>query len=299
MQNLRKQLPALNSLVTFEAVARHMNFTRAAEELFLSQSAVSQQIKNLEAYLESDLFIRANRSISLTAKGKELQHTVSQALYPLASGIQELKHSTSQDNAISIAADQSIASMWLMPRLPIFQRKFPEVSIRLLATDNEQECLGEDIQLAIIHGNGMWRGYHSKMLFEEEVFVVCSPAYRDENALTGDPAALTNAILLDLEDSHWDWINWRTWLSRLGVHLPAHHRQLQINNYPLLIEAARNGQGVALGWKHLVDSDLLQGHLVRIGENSIVTDHGYYLVWPDHVQPSESIATFHQWCQQA
>ncbi len=297
MRNLRQKLPPLNSLVSFEAVARQMSFTRAAEELFLSQAAVSQQIRNLEGYLGFDLFMRTNRRISLTAKGKDLQHTVSQALYPLASGIQELRHTVSRDNAISIAADQSIASMWLMPRLPVFQQRFPEISVRLLATDSERECLGEDIQLAIIHGSGAWRGYRSQKLFEEEVFAVCSPAYRDGNALTDDPGALTGAVLLDLEDTHWDWINWRTWLSRLGIHLPAHHRRLQVNNYPLLIDAARNGQGVALGWKYLVDDDLCQGRLVRIGENSVVTDRGYYLVWPDHGRLSGPIARFRDWCR--
>ena len=297
MRNLRQKLPPLNSLVSFEAVARQMSFTRAAEELCLSQAAVSQQVRNLEAYLGLDLFIRSNRRIRLTARGKDLQHTVSQALYPLASGVQELRHAVSRDNAISIAADQSIASMWLMPRLPDFQRKFPEISVRLLATDHEHECLGEDIQLAIIHGNGTWRGYRSEKLFGEEVFAVCSPDYRNGNALADDPGALTDATLLDLEDTHWDWMNWRTWLSRLGVHLPAHHRRLQVNSYPLLIDAARNGQGVALGWKYLVDDDLRQGRLVRLGDNSVTTDRGYYLVWPDHDRLDGPVAGFRDWCR--
>lgn len=297
MQVLKKQLPPLDPLIAFEAAARHLSFTRAARELNLSQAAVSQQIRNLEEKLGLALFIRSHRAVQLSAKGREYQHTVSQVFQQLASATAELKGPASQTR-ISVSADQSMASMWLMARLPGFQRRFPEISVRLLATDDETDCLGEDIQLAMIHGNGKWPGYRCSKLFGEEIFPVCSPGYLAGMSTEPDCNSLVNETLLDLDDIHWDWMNWRTWLSRNDVHLPARHRGLRINSYPLLIDAARNGQGVALGWRYLVDRDIEAGTLVRLLDEFVSTELGYYLVWPDHRELAHGVACFREWCLQ-
>ncbi len=295
MQILKKQLPPLEPLVAFEAAARHLSFTRAAVELNLSQAAVSQQIRNLEQKLGLALFVRSHRAVQLSAKGREYQHTVSQVFQQLASATQDLKAPAVQSR-ISVAADQSVASMWLMPRLTGFQGMHPELSVRLLASDHEADCLADDIQLAMIHGRGNWAGFGCEKLFGEEIFPVCSPGYLDGRTGPSDCSTLGDETLLDLDDNHWDWMNWRTWLGRNNVHLPAHHRSLQINSYPLLIDAARNGQGVALGWRYLVDADLRNGSLVRLLGNSVSTNLGYYLVWPDSRPLSTGTAAFREWC---
>ena len=295
MQTLKQQLPPLAPLVSFEAAARLRSFTAASRELNLSQAAVSQQIRNLEQSLGVPLFIRAHKSVQLSAKGRELQHTVSTVFRQLATATAELKELPTTTR-ITIAADQSVASMWLMPRLPRFQELHPEIAVRLIASDNEQDCLNDDIQLALIHGDGNWPGYGSMLFFEEEIFPVCSPAY-DPGGST--PESLVGETLLELDDTHWDWMNWRNWLSRNGVHLPARHRGLQVNNYPMLIDAARNGQGVALGWRHLVDRDIENGTLVKAVDVSVRTKLGYHLVWPESGGLSPGVFAFRDWARHA
>jgi DNA-binding transcriptional LysR family regulator len=137
MQTLKQQLPPLAPLISFEAAARLRSFTAAARELNLSQAAVSQQIRNLEDSLGISLFIRAHKSVELSAKGRELQHTVSTVFQQLAGATAELKESSLQSR-ITVAADQSVASMWLMPRLPQFQKQFADIGVRLIASDDHR-----------------------------------------------------------------------------------------------------------------------------------------------------------------
>jgi len=294
MYSLKKQLPPLDPLVAFEAAARHLSFTAAANEMHLSQAAVSQQIRNLEESLGVSLFIRSHRSVQLSTQGREFQHTVSTVLQQLASAATELSEPVVKTH-LNIATDQSIASMWLMPRLPDFQQQYPDTTLRFIASDDEQDCLAEDIDIAIIHGNGSWPGFKSEQLFEEEIFPVCSPGYLAGLKTCITPDSLVDEILLELDDSHWDWMNWRSWLSRNNLHLPAYHKGLQINNYPLIIKAAKNGQGIALGWRYLIDYDLEKGLLIKPMEMSVRSSLGYYLVWPDQREFSATANAFREW----
>ncbi len=294
MQTLKKQLPPLEPLIAFEAAARQLSFTAAATELNLSQAAVSQQIRNLERSLGVNLFIRSHRSVQLSAQGRVYQHTVSTVLHQLANATTELSTPPTKDQ-LNIATDQSIASMWLMPRLPGFQQQNPDTTLRFIASDDERDCLADEIQIAIIHGNGIWPGFKSERLFDEEIFPVCSPAYLQQLDSNLTPDSLVDQVLLELEDNHWDWINWRSWLSKNNVNLPAHHKGLHINSYPLIIEATKNGQGIALGWRYLIDDDLNKGLLVKALDLSVRSSLGYYLIWPDNRELSLSAQAFAQW----
>ncbi len=294
MQSLRNALPPLEPLVAFEAAARLGSFTAAAQELNITQAAVSQRIRTLEQALGTNLFERAHRAVHLTVQGREYQHTVSMALTHLANATREIK-SAPQGARLTVAADQSIASMWLMPRLPRFFEHHPRIPVRLIASDTEADCLAGDVDLSIVHGDGEWPGFGSVCLFGEEVLPVCSPAYLDRNGPIGDVADLTETVLLDLEDTNWNWINWRMWLTEQGVDLPAGQRHLRINSYPLIIEAARNGQGVALGWRHLVDDALLDGSLVCPLERSVHTRFGYHILWPEARPLSAEAGALRDW----
>lgn len=294
MQILKKQLPPLEPLVAFESAARHLSFTTAARELNLSQAAVSQQIRNLERALGIDLFTRSHRAIQLTPQGAIYRNAISAALKQVASATIEMR-SPPVDARLTVAVDQSIASMWLIPRLPDFQQSHPELSVRLIASDIEQDCLHEEVDIAIIHGNGSWANRESALLFPEEVFAVCSPAYLKDNPKASAVESLPEETLLSLENSHWDWMDWRSWLSSNGVHLPVQHRGLQINNYPLLIEAAKNGQGIALGWRFLIDEYIQNNSLIMLGDASVKTRYGYYLVWPADSEQLPHVALFREW----
>lgn len=299
MEKLNARLPPLEPLVAFESAARLHSFTRAANELNLSQAAVSQRIRNLETYLGIALFTRTHKAVQLSPAGIEFQHTVSATLRQLASATADLKAPTFRQR-LTVAVDQSVASMWLMPRLPAFQQKHPEIAIRLIASDDEKDCLATDIQVAIIHGDGEWPGFDSQPLFEEEVFAVCAPAFLNDCNASGttlleDTSQLVDLVLLELEDNRWDWMNWRVWLSACGTDLPTRHNGYRINSYPLVVEAAKNGQGVALGWRYLVDDYLANGSLVKPLNNSVRTRFGYHLVWPSQQSLAPAGVIFREW----
>jgi DNA-binding transcriptional LysR family regulator len=201
---------------------------------------------------------------------------VATALSHVSAATRELR-SAKGDPVLTLAADQSIAHMWLMPRLAAFRSVWPGLRINLVVSDEDAACLAPQVDIALIHGEGDWPGHEATLLFGEEVFPVCSPDYRGN---WPDIGALQHDVLLDLDDDHWNWMNWRQWLNAQGVGAAVAPRRLTINNYPLLIDAARRGLGVALGWRGLVDDDLAAGRLVTPLRASLKTHFGYHAVWP-------------------
>ena len=306
MRGRRKDLPPLEFLIAFEAAARLGSFTGAAEELNLTQAAVSRQIRLLERNLGRSLFTRAHRAVHLTPEGREFQHTVSLALSHIANAARGLRV-VDGDAKLTVAADQSVAALWLLPRLESFQREHGDISVRLISSDVEADCLAEDVDLAIVHGDGAWPGYEAELLLDEEVFPVCSPAYLERHGAIARPADLLDRVLIDLDDDHWNWINWRVWLTERTADLPQSEpgnepgnepgglRRLVINSYPLIVQAARDGLGVALGWKHLVDEPLAAGALVRPLDELVRTDFGYYLLMRQDREASPQATLFCNW----
>ena len=302
MRGRRKDLPPLEFLVAFEAAARLGSFTAAAEELNLTQAAISRQIRLLEQNLGRSLFTRAHRAVRLTGEGREFQHTVTLALSHIANAARGLR--AVDDRAeLTLAADQSVAALWLLPRLEDFQQTHGDLDIRLISSDLEADCLAEEVDLAIIHGDGSWPGFEAELLLDEEVFPVCSPAYLERHGAFDRPEALLERVLIDLDDDHWSWINWRVWLTEQNVGLPQDGtgagglRRLVINSYPLILQAARDGLGVALGWKHLVDEPLAAGALVRPLQHTVVTELGYYLLTRRDRAASPEAEAFRAWAR--
>jgi LysR family glycine cleavage system transcriptional activator len=294
---LKKRLPPLDPLIAFEAAARLLSFTRASEELHLTQAAISQQIRNLEENLQVKLFTRSHRAVQLTNQGREYQHTVTAILKQLASATTDIKNVEISQQLI-IGCDQTFATYWLSPKLQQLRQLLPHTSIRVVSSDDDDECLARDIQLSILHGDGKWPGFHSIRLFDEEVFPVCSPDYEHKAAQSNWVEWLLQAQLIDLEDNHWNWMNWRLWLGGKDIDEPLRHRNLQINSYPLVIEAACQGLGVALGWQHLVNDLLDQGRLLRPFEESIKTEFGYYLLYRDSLHQEATQVKFRDWLLQ-
>lgn len=292
MRNFKQKLPPLDPLVAFEAAARHLSFTQAAQELHLTQAAVSQQIRALEEFLGVQLFTREHRSVSLTQQGRDYQHTVAATLLQLASATQEIKV-VDRDNTLTVAADQSIATLWLMPKLNEFQALHPDIKLRLIASDIAEDCLNKNVSIAMIFGNGRWPGYEGVRVFAESVYPICSPEYIRQHGEIHNVQDLVHHHLIELEDQNWDWMNWRRWLTANGVDMPVERLCMSLNSYPLVVEAARNGQGIALGWKHLVQTE--DGKLVNPIKSSVETEDGYYLLWhKDRTLPPEGRA-FIQW----
>ena len=292
---MKNDLPPLLALTAFEAAGRLQSFTRAAEQLNVTQAAVSRQIRLLEEHLGKKLFIRAHRSVQLTTEGRSYLHTVATALAHVGAATRELK-ADSSGTALTIAVDQAMAHLWLAPRLPAFTGSLPGLSLNLVVSDDERACLDPAVDVALIHGEGGWAEHDSAMLFAEEVFAVCSPRYLEATGadrLTVEQ--LAGERLIDLDDDHWNWMNWRQWLNANGVGASTGPRPLRISSYPLVIDAARRGQGIALGWHGLVDDDLDAGQLVTPLKTSVRTRFGYHVLWPRDRPRSPAALAFLDW----
>jgi len=295
---LKQRLPPLEPLIAFEAAARLLSFTRAGEELHLSQAAISQQIRHLERSLQVKLFSRSHRAVQLTNEGREYQHTVAAILKQLAGATKDIQN-VEFNQQLVLGCDQSFATQWLSPRIAQLRGLLPAVSLRIIASDNYGESLGPEVQVAILHGDGQWPGFHSERLFAEEVFPVCSPEYPHQQAQQDWAGWLLQAQLIDLADSHWNWMNWRLWLGGNNIDEPLGNRNLQINSYPLVIDAACVGQGVALGWHCLVDDLIATGRLVRPLNQSLQTEFGYYFICRENLREDPLILQLQTWLLQS
>ena len=295
MRFLGKRLPPLGTLVAFEAAARHQSFTRAATELNLTQAAISRQIRLLEENLGIALFVRANRAVTLTTEGRDLQHTVSFSLTHIANAAEQVR-ATGGKRRLNIATDKSVNSLWLMPRLHEFRQANPDVIIRIISSDVDEDCLADNMDAIIIHGEGPWLGDDVIPLLDEVVFPVCSPRYLTCFGPIETVRDLPAHSLIALEDDHWNWMSWRVWLTEKGVNLPMEHQDMIMNDYPSVLEAARSGQGIALGWRHLVDVFLDDGTLVcPLGTENVSTGFGYHLLTPNSRPLGQEARSFVDW----
>lgn len=290
----RNGLPPLATLVAFEAAGRLGSFTRAAHELAVTQAAVSKQIRQLEEHLGRPLFLRRHRAVQLTAEGREYLHTVVTALDHVSHATRELRADEPAARLV-VAADDCVAAVWLLPRLDRLLATLPDVALHIVVSEDESRGLAEEVEMAILHGEGRWPLHDSELLFPEKVFPVCSPACLAALGPVAGPADLLRARLIDLEDDQWTWVNWRIWLTDQGVGLPATHRALTIGSYPLVLEAARRGLGVALAWRHLIEDDLASGSLVCPLAAEVGTRFGYHLAWPRSRPVSAHAATYRAW----
>ncbi len=278
MASKRKVLPPLDHFLAFEAAAQTGSFARASLELNISESAISRKVRLLEQHFNQPLFVRGHRSISLTEQGEILLGSVSKSMTTLRNASHDLMART-QGDAVRLAATNSVAALWLMPRLRRFNRSNTRVRIMLTASDNDEECLSEDMDLSILRGDGHWPGYDANMLFGETVFPVCSPRYLELNPDASDLNALPKLDLIEVSSTHTEWMNWTTWFRHQSSNEVTIDRAAMFNTYPLAIQAAQDGLGIALGWGHLVDHLLENGSLIKPQPNRFArTYSGYFLL---------------------
>jgi putative choline sulfate-utilization transcription factor len=297
--NWRANLP---SLAAFEAAARHLNFSKAARELGATQPAVSHQISSLEAELRCALFRRLHRGVCLTPEGEILFEAVKLSRAAI-------EHAESQIRAhagrrlVSIATDYGFAGDWLTPQLASLAAAVPDVEVRIIASQAATES-GADADFAIRMGNGNWPGCSSTLLFRETVFAVASPALLGRLPQIGTAGEVAGLPLLHLEsDASAPWLTWSGWLAGHGVRRKPRDGDFFFNTYSILQQAAIAGQGVALGWRPLIDNALTTGRLMPVISTPVCTDMGYYLV-EDTTRPrAASAQKFRGWllnaCAQA
>ncbi|MBI4987842.1 MAG: LysR family transcriptional regulator [Rhodocyclales bacterium] len=289
------RLPALDPLKGFDAAARHLSFTRAAEELFLTQSAISRQIQTLEEQLGVKLFRREARRLSLTPEGEVLRRAVSETLARLAEVCAGLKASQRRPR-VNVSAAVGIASLWLVPRLAAFQEMEPDVDVRLSADNRMVDLAREDIDLALryIHPDAAPPG--ACLLFEEVVFPVAAPKLAARLPAVLRPTDLARITLLAFDNGHKaPWFSWDPWLAGLGLAHARPKAVLEFNQYDQLIRAAEDGRGIALGRGPLVARLIAEKKLRPLGKSrQRVATRAYFLVRAAKAARPE-VAHFAEW----
>ncbi|WP_122456196.1 choline sulfate utilization transcriptional regulator [Pseudomonas viridiflava] len=286
---------SLDLLRSFEAAARLRSFTAAAFELGTTQPAVSQQIKRLEEQLVTRLFDRIYRGIELTEAGEVLFSHVQTGLQSIESGLVAITDHR-QHEVLQVATDFAFASYWLMPRLHRFHKLNPDVDVSLVTSERTHSMLRPDIDVAVLFGDGRFKQGESHWLFSEEVFPVCSPQLTAGRTLPLPNDVLREFPLLHLRgESNNNWFDWGGVFRALDIPQSPAPGQLRFDNYTLLIQAAIGGQGVAIGWRHLVDDLLEQGLLCRPVAASAVSGYGYYVVLPQRKRRVQIVQQFVDW----
>lgn len=297
---MNRRLPPLNALRAFEAAARHMSFTRAADELAVTPGAVSQQIRTLEEHLGTPLFRRRNRALSLTEAGEACFPYMRDGFDRLAEGIARLADD-GRDTVLTVSVAPSFASKWLVPRLDEFAALHPELEVWMGAAMTLVDFTADGVDLAIRYGGGRYPGLFVEQLLPECVFPVCSPKLLEgEHALTG-PGMLRHHVLLhddsSLEDASCP--SWPMWLKAAGVEDVDGSRGPRFNQSSLVLEAAASGRGVALAKSALAAVDLAEGRLVKPFEATLPVDFAYYIVCPDSKADRPKVAAFRAWLRDA
>lgn len=286
-----RNVPPLRALRAFEASARHLSFTKAAEELFVTQAAVSLQIKQLEQLLGLTLFDRESRGLVLTAQGQIYLADVRDALQTLSEATDKISRQERQD-LMTVSVLPSFASKWLVPRLPRFQKDNPDVDVRIAAFDRLADFDRDQIDVAVRYGDGDWEGTRSELLFKEDVFPVCSPDLINGDTPLKKPADLANHHLLHDDYTREDW---KMWLMAAGVEGVDHDRGTSFSHTSITLEAAASGAGVALGRAPLVNRDLESGRLIKPFDISMPGEYAYYVVAPLATADNPLISKFRDW----
>lgn len=295
---MSRHIPPLNPLRAFEVAARHLSFTRAAEELFVTPSAVSHQIKTLEESLGIALFTRDAKALSLTAAGKAYLPGVQQAFKQLAHATHQLQ--THGMPALKINIPPTFAVKWLIPRMDRFMKAHPEIDLKVSTSNHTVDFSREDFDLSVRYGRGHYPGLHSELCLPVEVFPVCSPALmRGEHPLLV-PADLKHHTLLHDDSTYTDVSNpnWAMWLEHAGVTGIDATRGPSFWPSHLVINAAADGLGVALAKKNWVVQDLADGLLVRPFDISLPVEFSYFIVYPEERVKDRRIAAFVDWVRQ-
>lgn len=295
MQNELLSLPPLDALRGFVAVARRMSITLAAQDLCLTQSAVSRQVQALEEHLGTPLLVRKHRAITLTDAGKRLFALASPWLGRLAEYVDSLKDD-GRVRPVTITASIGVTSLWLLSRLGGFQAAHPHIDVRVAANNRVVDLVQEGVDVAIRYCKESSAPRGAIRLFGEAVVPVASKTVAAKAFKT--PDALLQQVLLELSEGDAPWLHWSDWLSAKGFTHAKPKAYLHFNQYDQVIQAAIEGHGVALGRVALVQPMLKDGRLVAQRNAEIgVDDHAYWLVQATD-SPREEVKVFSEWIVQ-
>lgn len=295
MHRLRSFIPSANYLFVFEAAARRLSFTAAAQELNVSQPAVSKTIKLLEEATGLKLFRRERSRLELTAEGQRLYRETQEAFDHLHMVISSMRKQHSRD-IVRVSFSASFVQLWLLPKLKDFKEKYPDVSLRIEESSrDDQDLLEEDIDISARLGKGKWPGVLAWPFVTEVVLPVCSPSYIKIHGPITEASDLLKHSLLHFEERHRSRLGWHEWLERSGVSTSRIEQDFVFTDALSSIEAAVLGQGIALGWKHLVRDHIAAGRLVPAADIFHRSGDTVYLIMPAQRPPKRGAELFREW----
>ncbi len=291
---MARRLPPLNALRAFEAAARHLSFTKAAEELFVTQAAISHQVKALEAALDLQLFRRLNRRLMLTDAGQLYLPALTEAFDAIDTATTRLR---ADENAgrLVVSVANSLAAKWLLPRLPRFRERHPEIEVEISAADRLVDFGRDNVDMAIRYGLGRYPGLRVDPLMKDTNFPVCSPGLLAGTVPLREPGDLRRHSLLHDNVSTFDAPDWSKWLAAVGVTGVRADRGQRYSHSSLVIQAAIDGQGIALGRSTLVALDLEAGRLVQPFGPALPSRYACYVVSPPATAERPKIKAFREW----
>jgi LysR family transcriptional regulator, glycine cleavage system transcriptional activator len=285
-----RRLPPLNALKAFEAAARHESFTRAAEELFVTQGAVSHQVKALETELGVKLFNRERQRLVITEAGRQYLTILRDAFDRIALGTEKLVQRQSS-GALTVSTSPDFAAKWLVNRLGRFAEDHPNIDLRVSATLHHVDFAREDVDLAVRHGDGSWPGLDVARLSAEQLFPVCSPKLLMGRHRLTKPTDVLKFPLIHVDDRK----NWIRWLEGAAVPVAESLHGPVLNRESMAIDAAVDGQGIALARMTLAVTDLISGRLLRPFVEELRLSKAYWIICPQATADLPKIVTFRQW----
>ncbi len=287
-----RRLPPLNAVRAFEAAARRGNFNHAAEELNVTPSAISHQVRSLEEFFGTKLFKRSGRTVQLTTKSRDFLRSVTQALDQVSAASQRMMRRP-EGNLLNISVSHTFATGWLVPRISEFQVDHPELELRMTTGMAFADFLNSDIDLSISYSRGDFpEDLSSLHLMTEHCVPVCSPEYMQEHGPLATPADIRNCTLLHVLPRLGQW---RNWTQVAGVEDIDAERGPKFATTPLSLEAARSGVGVAISNLEFVEDQLRHGSLVAPFQVEVPSESGYYLVYPSEHADEPKIEAFRDW----
>ena len=295
MHRMRHPTGSLDAVAVFEAAGRKLSFTAAGRELGISQAAVSYAIRGLEQQLGTLLFRREHKRVMLTEVGHRFLTDVTLGLSVIHRSAEEVKAFASNSH-VTLAASTAFASFWMMPRLQRFRDDLPGVDLRLQTSDRDLDIKAEGIPLAVRGGKPQaWPDFEAARLADEEIYAVAGASYVQAYGRPQHVADLLTHRFIHLEEPHREAATWQDWLASGGLAPGSAPRGLIINDYALVIQAVMEGQGIALGWRHLTERLVKTGLLVRLTNHTLRTGNGFYVIRSRDAELTDRVRQVRDW----
>ncbi len=289
-------LPPLNSLKAFEAAARHLSFSKAAAELNVTPAAISQQIKLLERFLDVLLFKRKNRQIILTKSGKRLLPSLSEGFNLITAAVNSIQN-YHEDEPLTITAPPAFVSKWLIPKLNGFNQRHPKINVRIDSSKRLIDFDTETVDVGIRFSYDEDNTLDSTHLFSLDVIAVCSPTLIKQKHPLNKASELANYTLLNYAERYKDdtWPDWEMWLSTMGIKGVDASHAILFNQKEMVLQAAIEGQGIALTTSIVAENDIRSGRLIQPFNFSMPIQFSYFLVTSHQKSKLKKVKLFKQW----